>query len=150
MSRTSLSRLPVSLDRNSHSIEPKKPYRRRYSDFNILFLEGRHKVSHEEQKTKLLKKKEDWLLDFEKKFIYKQDSTLKPNIHRVKFPNGNMYVGELVNEQREGYGILTYTCGDIYFGGWSKGKFNGYGIYAFAKGEIYKGQFSHGKKEGQG
>ena len=46
---------------------------------------------------------------------------------QITYKNGDKYVGETVNGQREGYGIYYYHHGDFYFGRYKNNKPYGYG-----------------------
>ena len=86
----------------------------------------------------------------------------------------NKYLGELSSDnEREGYGKISYFGGDSYEGYWLKGKRHGKGLYSykyggyylgnfindlpsgagfkvFNSGNVYTGEFFEGKKQGQG
>jgi len=71
--------------------------------------------------------------------------------------NNPQYKGEVKREYiifgdyiREGVGILTYSDGDKYVGEWKDGQKNGQGTYTWSNGNKYLGEFKDGKKHGQG
>jgi predicted Ser/Thr protein kinase len=97
---------------------------------------------------------------------------------KIMFANGNVYVGEMLNDKRHGRGVFTWADGEKYEG---KLKFSffihsfvrsfvhsfarslrfelghfendmrhGQGTYHYENGERYEGEFSCGMKHGQG
>lgn len=68
----------------------------------------------------------------------------------IKYPNGDIYRGELVNGQRHGKGEYIFACGGCCKGEWVNDKMNGEGILVFQNNDRYEGQFRDGKKHGKG
>ena len=71
------------------------------------------------------------------------------------FDNGDKYVGEWKDDNRNGQGTYTHADGNKYVGEYKDGKRNGLGtFFALAndqfKGNIYVGGFKDGKFNGQG
>ena len=66
------------------------------------------------------------------------------------FPNGDKYVGVIIDGKRHGKGMLTRTNGDKYKGEYKYDKENGQGTYNFANGNKYIGEFKDGKRHGLG
>jgi hypothetical protein len=66
------------------------------------------------------------------------------------YANGNVYVGEFVNNWRHGYGKLEFANGDVYEGQWIDGKKNGHGKYTHDDGSVYEGEWTDGNEHGQG
>ena len=71
--------------------------------------------------------------------------------------NNPQYKGEVKREYiifgdyiREGVGILTYSDGDKYVGEWKDGQKNGQGTYTWSNGNKYLGEYKDGKFHGQG
>ena len=71
--------------------------------------------------------------------------------------NNPQYKGEVKREYiifgdyiREGVGILTYSDGDKYVGEWKDGQKNGQGTYTWSNGNKYLGEYKDGKQHGQG
>lgn len=118
MSAESLRFRSVSRQKShSKSVSLGKKMQRRYSDTNILLLEGHKKVSLEEEKGKLIRKKEELLLIFKRKFILDEHGQLLPGMVERKETDGSTYIGELNSDgKREGKGILYCINGDRYFG----------------------------------
>jgi len=60
------------------------------------------------------------------------------------------YVGGMSKNRREGKGIYTRSEEDVYIGGFAHGEFEGEGIQFDVNGDIYEGSFVNGKREGRG
>ncbi|XP_057680157.1 MORN repeat-containing protein 3-like [Corythoichthys intestinalis] len=60
------------------------------------------------------------------------------------------YEGEWSEDNRSGWGRLTYKCGDLYEGEWLWDKEHGMGVIQFANGNWYEGSWRNGKKNGHG
>jgi hypothetical protein len=67
------------------------------------------------------------------------------------YPNGQVYVGGWISDNKEGEGRLLNDNGDkIYEGEWKDDKYNGYGQF-FMRGVCrYEGNWENGKKNGEG
>lgn len=65
--------------------------------------------------------------------------------------NGNNYIGGLINNIKNGKGIMEFENGDIYDGDWVNDEMHGIGKYQFVNGDIYIGNminnYMHGKGE---
>jgi hypothetical protein len=59
----------------------------------------------------------------------KQSKRLKlsPEIETIDYPDGAVYVGELLDGERHGQGTMTYENGDTYVGEWENDKRHGQG-----------------------
>jgi hypothetical protein len=67
------------------------------------------------------------------------------------FANGEKYVGEFKNGDKNGQGTYTFAkSGNKYAGGYKYGKRHGQGTFIFANGNKYVGDYKDGKKNGQG
>ena len=73
---------------------------------------------------------------------------LNNNISSKEYENG-LYQGELVNNKREGKGVMYYNCGDKYVGEYKNDQKDGKGIY-ISEGYKYEGDFKEGMREGKG
>lgn len=63
---------------------------------------------------------------------------------KLKYVNGNVYEGQLLNGKRSGNGTMTFSDGDIYVGMWKNDQMNDFeGQYTFSNGNDYKGSFRH-------
>ena len=70
---------------------------------------------------------------------------------RIKnFNDGDIYLGEIKNNLREGYGINYYNDGDKYEGEWKNNNREGYGIYYYNNGTKYEGEWKNNNMEGYG
>jgi len=67
-----------------------------------------------------------------------------------KYENGDKYIGEKVNNLKEGYGIYIYANGGKYEGQFKNDKKEGFGIEKYSYGDIYMGEFKNGLREGYG
>lgn len=68
---------------------------------------------------------------------------------KVKYPNGDYYVGDWKKGQPHGEGTMTYINGNKYVGQWNAGKKDGQGLMYYSDGSIYQGNWvadiQHGK-----
>ena len=60
------------------------------------------------------------------------------------------YEGEIINEEPNGIGALTYPGGHKYEGDWKDGEQHGRGTFTWSDGRKYTGIFRDGKPYGQG
>jgi hypothetical protein len=61
--------------------------------------------------------------------------------------NGDVYIGEFLNDLPHGTGKYTFHTGESYEGEYEKGIKSGIGKYTYADGTIYEGKYSNGLKE---
>lgn len=71
------------------------------------------------------------------------------------FRDGRIYVGGFQNDERNGFGILTYPIDDEfdslrYEGNFERDDFSGNGTFYWRNGEIYEGGFKNGLRHGHG
>lgn len=66
------------------------------------------------------------------------------------YPDGNRYVGEWGNNNRNGQGTLTFSSGHRYVGEFRNGNYNGQGAFFWADGNRYVGEYRDHKRAGQG
>jgi hypothetical protein len=66
------------------------------------------------------------------------------------FDNGEKYIGDIKNGQREGKGTYYFGSGEWYSGDWSKNQRNGQGINYFPDGEKYEGNWKNDLRHGYG
>ncbi len=64
--------------------------------------------------------------------------------------NGDYYIGEFLNNKKNGNGISILKNGTIYEGTFKNNKHNGYGKLIQIDGEIFIGEWKDGKIEGSG
>ena len=67
----------------------------------------------------------------------------------VTYANGDKYVGEFKDDKRNGQGTWTFAEGNKYVGEYKDGNYNGQGTYTFADGSKYVGEFKDGARNGQ-
>jgi hypothetical protein len=73
-------------------------------------------------------------------------------LNSVTYPNGDIYVGELMNDLRHGFGVYYRNNGmNKYEGKWAHNFKNGYGILYFNQtGNWYEGEFVNDAMHGKG
>ena len=62
--------------------------------------------------------------------------------------NGDVYVGDVVQGERQGHGNMKYANGDMYDGEWSQGKHQGHGIMTSSHGDVCEGNWDNGQRKG--
>ena len=73
------------------------------------------------------------------------------NYKKIVYSDGKYYIGELLNNQLHGKGILYYKDGKIeYDGDFIKGKREGKGKYIWEDGQYYIGQWVNNLRHGKG
>lgn len=93
MSETSIAKTERSKSKARSVISEKRSLVRRYSEINIMMLEGHKNVSAEEEKSKLIKKREEMYQIFKKKYILDDQGQLRNGIAKKKFDGGVEYIG---------------------------------------------------------
>ena len=68
----------------------------------------------------------------------------------TRYASGNVYKGDVVNDQLHGRGTLTWADGEVYEGDFVNGQRTGRGTYTWADGDVYEGDFVNGQLNGQG
>ncbi|CAD8204239.1 unnamed protein product [Paramecium pentaurelia] len=64
--------------------------------------------------------------------------------------NGQIYVGEVINDLKHGIGKEYLENGEFYSGEFRNGKLNGKGEYYWNNGNSYQGEFENGQRNGYG
>ena len=77
-------------------------------------------------------------------------ATTLPGQQTERFPNGDVYVGQMSGGLREGQGTYSWSDGRRYTGGFRAGLEEGQGVYTYPNGEKYEGQFRANRRTGQG
>ena len=72
------------------------------------------------------------------------------NFSQKKYKNGNLYIGELKGDLKDGRGKLVFNGGDIYEGEWKNDKQHGRGKMIWSNGANYIGFFDQDQKSGIG
>ena len=77
---------------------------------------------------------------------------LEEDVTEIKYPDGGIYVGFLLNGKRHGFGKLTFkSSGNVYEGNFENGKRHVQGKFTFkSSGNVYEGNYVNGKRHGQG
>merc|ERR1712070_657980 len=70
-------------------------------------------------------------------------------IQTKTYANGNVYVGQMKNGKKHGFGTHTWADGRVYVGEWKDDKKHGYGKHTRADGSIYDGDWKGGKRNGK-
>ena len=65
-----------------------------------------------------------------------------------RYPNGDVYQGDYLNDERHGKGYYQYANGDAYEGGFIKGKLHGTGQYTVDNGDSFTGTWKNDKVHG--
>jgi hypothetical protein len=68
----------------------------------------------------------------------------------VRFADGSLYTGELMDGQRHGKGTYRSAVGTFFEGMWAHGKRNGHGIEKYPIGNVYEGDWQEDQKHGYG
>lgn len=68
----------------------------------------------------------------------------------IRFGSQEVYMGELKDGLKEGYGIQVWPNGSIYEGYWKQSKRDILGLMVFDDGDVYEGEWKEGKMSGIG
>ena len=68
---------------------------------------------------------------------------------KIKYPDGDKYVGNIQNGKRSGSGTYYYDDGDVYKGSWKDDKRHGKGKYTWYNGWYLTGTWVNGKPNGR-
>eukprot|EP00703_Trepomonas_sp_PC1_P004288 JAP92318.1 MORN repeat-containing protein [Trepomonas sp. PC1] len=68
---------------------------------------------------------------------------------QLQLPDGQ-YEGDVLENQRHGFGIFVKKNKETYSGQWQDDKMCGKGKYEYSNNSIYDGQWANNKREGQG
>tara|TARA_B100001175_G_scaffold72067_1_gene59867 strand:- start:868 stop:2712 length:1845 start_codon:yes stop_codon:yes gene_type:complete len=69
---------------------------------------------------------------------------------KMIYPNGDIYEGKFLNNQRNGKGKMIFKNGDVYEGEWSENSINGIGEMTYNNGDRYNGRWLYNKRNGLG
>jgi len=67
-----------------------------------------------------------------------------PNASYRKYKD-SIYYGEIVNDQRQGRGVLLYGNGRVYEGDWQNDCKHGKGFEKYSNGTTYEGGFANSR-----
>lgn len=77
--------------------------------------------------------------------IYDERKVLRPGVSIKPYTDSAKFEGQLNLQQlKHGKGIYYYPNGDVYVGEWLNDKFHGKGVYIFNLGERYEGDLQNG------
>jgi hypothetical protein len=86
--------------------------------------------------------------------LKKQYNEVSENRNLVTFrsSSGNKvhYIGDMVNNRANGFGIGIWDTGGVYKGEWRNNRRNGKGRYEWVDGEWYEGNYADDQREGFG
>ena len=68
----------------------------------------------------------------------------------MTYANGDTYTGLWIYGVKAGEGRMTYNDGSIYEGAWETNKYHGYGTMNYKDGSMYEGEWRYGDKQGTG
>ena len=80
----------------------------------------------------------------------REDGHVISGTGRVEWANGDVYIGPLLHNERQGQGELTWANGQRYKGTWVHDRAIGQGQVVFANGDRYDGEVVDGVPEGEG
>tara|TARA_X000000950_G_scaffold127387_2_gene159334 strand:+ start:3589 stop:3861 length:273 start_codon:yes stop_codon:yes gene_type:complete len=63
----------------------------------------------------------------------------------IIYKNGDKYIGEVLENTHNGYGVYFYKNGEIYEGNFKNGLQNGIGKFIFRNKQIINGIWKNGK-----
>jgi hypothetical protein len=66
------------------------------------------------------------------------------------YSNGDFYMGEWVDDRKEGRGLFVSHDMSKYEGEWKAGVMDGFGKLIDPDGSYYEGEFKAGQKDGKG
>ncbi|MBN2794557.1 MAG: trypsin-like peptidase domain-containing protein [Clostridia bacterium] len=75
---------------------------------------------------------------------------MKDGYGEYYYDDGNIYKGEWQEDVKSGYGEFSWTDGTLYQGQWDQDDMNGFGIKTFISGTSYEGDFLNGEFHGKG
>ena len=67
-----------------------------------------------------------------------------------KYENGDKYDGEVIDDMKDGKGVMQYIGGNKYDGEWKNDKKEGKGTFIYKSGSQYLGEFKNNVKDGKG
>ena len=87
----------------------------------------------------------------ERHFIIKiNNNKILSDMEKIKYPNGDVYIGEFKGVKFHGKGTLTRKDGSKYEGTWKKGVPHGKGKRKYINGDLYEGEWRNFKRHGRG
>lgn len=68
----------------------------------------------------------------------------------IRWTNGEIYEGTLLDGNKQGRGIFVWRDGQRYEGEWAEDRITGQGRLVYANGDRYEGEFLNGEPHGSG
>ncbi|MBR5746687.1 MAG: hypothetical protein IKX92_05470, partial [Clostridia bacterium] len=79
------------------------------------------------------------------------ESELDYYARTIRYANGDIYIGDIVNGCRDGTGIMQFSVtGDVYEGEFHTDEITGNGVFKYAQGDVFTGTLLNSKKDGYG
>jgi len=94
-----------------------------------------------------------FIQDLEKSILYSSKTNdLKKGLIQIIYPDNSIYKGQVKSPDsfRHGLGVYYFANGDIYLGDWLENHIHGKGVYYFIEGEYYDGKFQDFRRQGTG
>merc|ERR1719460_2221381 len=88
--------------------------------------------------------------DLRQQLANANDTIESLRIQTKTYANGNVYVGQMKNGKKHGFGKLTWADGEVYVGEWKDDNRDGKGKLTLADGDVYVGEYKDDKKHGKG
>ena len=145
-------RLPIFLKDSTKVIGIQKDGNKAYfigPIYNFFFKKKKKKIKIKKKKKKKKKKNNEQTKNYINDANYKNDK--KESDGKIKYENGNYYIGEEKNLKRHGKGIEYYKNGQVkYDGNWVDDLPEGNGKMIYEDGTYYIGKFKNGMRHGKG
>lgn len=71
-------------------------------------------------------------------------------VETIRYGDGCVYTGQVVNGKRNGRGTMTWPSGEVYEGDFVDNKPHGRGKCTWPNGNVYEGDWRDGKRTGKG
>jgi hypothetical protein len=68
------------------------------------------------------------------------------SFRKVSYANGDVYIGELYEGKRHGYGMYCWADGEVWYGRYQGGYRNGFGVLIKADNHLYYGKWVGDRK----
>eukprot|EP01117_Protostelium_nocturnum_P017431 TRINITY_DN7097_c0_g1_i1.p1 TRINITY_DN7097_c0_g1~~TRINITY_DN7097_c0_g1_i1.p1 ORF type:complete len:314 (-),score=132.22 TRINITY_DN7097_c0_g1_i1:142-1083(-) len=78
------------------------------------------------------------------------DSGKKHGIGKMRWHNGDRFIGSWKEDGKEGSGTMLWENGDSYAGGWKSDLRDGFSTYIYANGGHFRGYYSNDERHGEG
>ena len=78
------------------------------------------------------------------------NNKLKNGKATIKYDSGDIFLGNYLNDKRDGYCIYRWSDKSFYKGEWKNDTYHGKGEDKFSNGNTFQGLYENGKKNGYG